>query len=453
MVNILLIGFGPHSKRIYFPIINDRLKDRASIKGIVEINDIGLDNLDTDIEILKVRPFTDRQKMSPELEESLNDLVRRLDISSVIIATEPLSHLQYCLWAAKNKLHVLVDKPLTTVQDIATNPSSAKLLNEDFEVLSRTRSDDKALMIASQRRYHSGYDLVRELVDEIARDYKIPITTLQATHADGQWRMPEEMLLQKYHPYMGYGKVSHSGYHLIDTASSLISSSFFEADIKGYEIDATTSFIRPSGIIEIFKEEVLEGIFSGYQKSLTIKHDNLRKLYRENKEAEVDCSSIITYKLSGIPILNFSLNLIHNSFSMRDWLKPGADLYKGNGRVKHEYMNIIQGPLQNIQVHSYQSNDKHDDASVGKTSVGGDNHFDIYVFRNSRILGGESFKLIQVEPDTAKMSNESAKVKMISEFIDVCEGRISPLNSLSDITKHSDGINIMAQIYEKGAKS
>jgi len=39
------------------------------------------------------------------------------------------------------------------------------------------------------------------------------------------------------------------------------------------------------------------------------------------------------------------------------------DLYKSNGRVKHEYHNIQQGPFQNIQVHSYQKEDKQEESN------------------------------------------------------------------------------------------
>ena len=101
-------------------------------------------------------------------------------------------------------------------------------------------------------------------------------------------------------------------------------------------------------IAEAFKANVFE----------ETEKEELLKIYKEKNEAEVDANSIISLSYNGIPVTNITLNLIHNGFSRRSWLNSNMkDLYKGNGRVRHEYHNIEQGCLQNIQIHSYQSKD------------------------------------------------------------------------------------------------
>ena len=76
-----------------------------------------------------------------------------------------------------------------------------------------------------------------------------------------------------------------------------------------------------------------------------------RKLNKEKNEAEVDANSIISLSVNGIPVTNITLNLMHNGFSRRSWLNSNMkDLYKGNGRVRHEYHNIEQGCLQNKNI-------------------------------------------------------------------------------------------------------
>ncbi|MCA9107816.1 MAG: hypothetical protein KDA83_20565, partial [Planctomycetales bacterium] len=60
---------------------------------------------------------------------------------------------------------------------------------------------------------------------------------------------------------------------------------------------------------------------------------------------EVDVNALITLLADDTVVGHASLNLLHNSFSRRGWLLPAADLYKGNGRVKHEHFRIQVGPF------------------------------------------------------------------------------------------------------------
>ena len=124
------------------------------------------------------------------------------------------------------------------------------------------------------------------------------------------------------------------------------------------EISVFSKFIRPSGVLLQQNQRDLEKIFGYEYKQLDCRTDEeLLKIYKEKNEAEVDANSIISLSYNGIPVTNITLNLIHNGFSRRSWLNSNMkDLYKGNGRVRHEYHNIEQGCLQNIQIHSYQLN-------------------------------------------------------------------------------------------------
>jgi hypothetical protein len=85
------------------------------------------------------------------------------------------------------------------------------------------------------------------------------------------------------------------------------------------------------------------------------------KVYEKCKDfGELDLSSVITLKKGNVPIGNININLIHNGYAGRTWINPGIDLYKGNGRIKHESYHIQQGPFQSIQIHAYQVTDQHD---------------------------------------------------------------------------------------------
>ena len=51
------------------------------------------------------------------------------------------------------------------------------------------------------------------------------------------------------------------------------------------------------------------------------------------------------------------VSLLQNSFSRRGWFAPRQDTYKGNGRVRHEWLILNVGPLLSVHVDSYQSHE------------------------------------------------------------------------------------------------
>lgn len=349
--NIMLIGCGPHAKRVYVP----KLKEIESnfgikLKAVVELKEKQEDILPfvskyfENVNYIFVDKFEEKFKQSlpDELENRLNSIIAEENINSVIIATDPLNHMQYALWALKHNLHILMDKPISTYDNISNNVEQAEQLKRDYELLVENYSADKAFIVNAQRRFLPQFQIVQDFVNEIANKYGMPITSMQSTHSDGQWRLPEEVLKFKYHPLLGWGKVSHSGYHFIDMASKMVKDSFKEASKSFDEISVYSKFIRPSGVLLQQNQRDLEKIFGDKYKQFDSRTDEeLLKIYKGKNEAEVDANSIISLSYNGIPVTNITLNLMHNGFSRRSWLNSNMkDLYKGNGRVRHEYHNI-----------------------------------------------------------------------------------------------------------------
>lgn len=459
--NVLLIGCGPHAKRIYVPALR-KLEEKglAKLQAVVELEETKNITNDyfqgDDIKQLYVKRLSSDYLLSDEIEQELNNIVQSEAIDAVIIATEPLSHMQYGLWAAKKKLHVLMDKPISTHENVANDFNQATKLADDFEMLAKYRDKSKAFIINAQRRYHPGFQLVRDRIAEVANKYGIPITSMQTTHCDGQWRLPEEIITQDYHPYnSGYGKVSHSGYHLIDILSSYISTSYAKSGKSFDEYGVFTSFIKPSALIaQQSRDDYLRVFGDKYNKVSEHSDQELRKAYE--KFGEVDSASLITLYAHNEPICNVSLNLMHNGFARRSWILPGDDLYKGNGRVKHEYHNIEQGPYQNIQIHSYQSKDKHDVNTIDDYKVGGNNHFDIYIYRNSDVIGGVPLEIISADELNGKsefagnLITESVKHSVVNEFIEIVLGIRKVNDTESDLSTHGLSASLMSLIYQSG---
>lgn len=459
--NVLLIGCGPHAKRVYVPAIkNLEKRNIAKLCAVVELEEaknLTRDYFGTDkVKQLYVERTPSEYELAAETSKALDKIVAEEGINAVIIATEPLAHMQYALWATKNKLHILMDKPISTHTNVANDLTQATKIAHDFKLLQELRDPSKAFIINAQRRYHPGFQLVRDRIAEIAQRFAIPITNMQTTHCDGQWRLPEEIITQAYHPYnSGYGKVSHSGYHLIDILSSYTDTSYSKSRKNFDKYGVFTSFIKPTGLLDQQRRSDYLKVFGDkYNKVSNHSDEQLRTAFKNF--GEVDSTSLITLYKNNEPICNISLNLMHNGFARRSWILPGQDLYKGNGRVKHEYHNIEQGPYQNIQIHSYQSKDKHDVNTADDYKVGGNNHFDIYIYRNSDVVGGKPLEIITAEElkgktdFEGKLITETVKHNVVNEFIEIVLGTRQVKDTESDLSTHGLSATLMSLIYQSG---
>ena len=367
--------------------------------------------------------------------------------------------MQYALWAQEQNLNILMDKPISTYENISNSIKQAKQLKTDYELLMTNYSDNKVFIVNAQRRFLPQFEIVQRLVNEVAKKYGMPVTSMQSTHSDGQWRLPNEILTLKYHPLLGWGKVSHSGYHFIDMSSKIVKDSYISAGKQFDEMSVYSKFIRPSGLLRMQSQNDLKKIFGEEYSNIDKRTDEeLLKLYKINNEAEVDATVLINLRNKGTPLTNITLNLLHNGFSRRSWLLPNTkDLYKGNGRVRHEYHNIEQGCLQNIQIHSYQSNDKHDINTDNDFLIGGNNHYDIYIFRNTGIMGGKAFEQITGKEiaetynlDKSKVMNELARHEAVKEFLEIIIGKRKVNETKGNIDDHGLSVQLMSMIYESG---
>ncbi len=456
--SVLLVGCGPHAKRVYLP----------ALKELEEVNQLKLscvlevaDNIAATIETVRAHGLSSNvisiQKsedgsLSSEIKIFLDELHKRYNFDGIVISSEPTQHKQYILWALKNKLHILADKPLTTYNNISNNSKFAYKLYEDFLEFKKNYIDgSKAFIINAQRRYHKGFLLVQQKIHDIAIRFQVPVTSISAMHSDGQWRFPDEIITQDYHGYnTGYGKVSHSGYHIIDMVAQYIKAGSV-TDKMADEYEYYTKFIRPDGLIKQLSLQDYTKIFSLQQNELLEKFKNT-DITNFAKYGEVDSHTSIVAKKHGVNIAHYSIDLMHNTFSRRNWIKPGEDLYKGNGRVKHECHNITQGPFQTIQIHSYQSSDKHETNTVHDYNIGGNNHFDIYIFRNNILTGDKApFEKISINElsdyNPTKLVTELTKKTVVYEFSDIMNGIKKPTDSLSHFLSHSESIQMMSNIY------
>src|SRR3990167_3716317 len=101
MVNILLIGLGPHAKRIYYPISKrEGKKMNFKIAAVVDLESENKDisryleeqnDLDLPKYLIPPRLFSN-DKLSQIVLKKLNALAEGHNIKGVIISTEPRFH-------------------------------------------------------------------------------------------------------------------------------------------------------------------------------------------------------------------------------------------------------------------------------------------------------------------------------------------------------------------------
>lgn len=397
MKNVALVGIGPHAKRIYLPYFK---KHKVNLALVIDLNsqkeNIKTYLKDNGFKNTKIFTIDDLQKddehLSDELSSNLLAVCNTLEITHLIISTEPKGHFMYLEFALKNNINVLTDKPITVSKNMTSLRSIEKVRKQYYEILELAKHSKGTCKVMCQRQYHRGYEKIKEVLTNVVDEYKMPITNIDIFHSDGAWEMPHD-LEKENHPYKyGYGKLFHSGYHFIDLLSDFIK--------INDSLGGNKSIVNGEVFSKVFTPNDEMNILNIEDYKRLFKDQNIPEFYNENsnpnfnKYGEKDYHGLLTfYNKNVFPITTANLNLLHNGVSRRSWIES-KDFYKSNGRIRHERINIEIGHLLNIQVHSYQSKEICD-RTDNEELVGGLEHFDIYFFNNP-LIDKEPFKEIHL---------------------------------------------------------
>lgn len=397
MKNVVIVGVGPHAKRIY---LNYFKKHRINLAFVVELDskrNETRDYLDQNgFSKTKIFTIEDKYKDSDHLPNSVASnllaLCDTFEITHIFISTEPKAHFMYLEFALKNNINVLTDKPITVTKNMTSLSSIEKVRKQYYQILKLAENSSASCKVLCQRQYHKGYEKIREILTEVVNKYKMPITNIDIFHSDGNWEMPHD-LNKENHPYKyGYGKLFHSGYHFIDLLSDFIKiNDSLGGSKKITSADVYSKVFTPNDEMNILSIEDYKRLFEK-QDIPSYYSDNLNPKFKNY--GEKDYHGLLTfYNKSGFVVTNANLNLLHNGVSRRSWIES-RDYYKSNGRIRHERINIEIGHLLNVQVHSYQSKEICD-RTDNEENVGGLEHFDIYIFSNP-LLNKKPFQEIHL---------------------------------------------------------
>ena len=469
--NIILLGLGPHAKRVYYPIMEKfgHQEDAEIIFGVdleEKRSDIQsfLYSRDKKMEMYYLSPEEiSYEYPKPKIEAMLNKIVEKNNVKGVIIATEPLAHMVYARWALKRGLHILMDKPVSTKENISTSIDKAREIINDYDELlnlykhAKIANPNLTFLTNTQRRFHPGFQKIKELIIEVYQKTNCPVTSTHSLHSDGQWRMPEEIVGQHYHPYnQGYGKCSHSGYHSFDLIPWLMEAAEGE-DKRIDNLDVFTNFSKPLDFLEKINLDDYRKYFKDFDAHNNFTQEQYNHLMSEY--GEMDAFNSLAFKHGNKVITLSSINLLHNGVAQRNWVTAaGRDLYKGNGRIRQESHYITQGPFQSISCISYQSKEINRDQTENLYEIGGEYHFDIHVFRNDKMFPDwknyEKYTIHDLGHNIlegySRGHNEDARYIAVMEFLQHINGK--DVSFTSEISTQWKPVLIMSAVYQSAIR-
>lgn len=458
---ILLVGIGPHARTFYLPAFRElEASGKLAVAGLVDVEP-AREHLESWLATrrhawprLFLPAFSGT--MPAACEEALEGFAAATRADSVVISTDPLNHKSYALWALKRRLNLLMDKPVTAAANAVTGADAAGALEADYQEIAATRArfhPDGVFILCAHRRYHPGIDLALKLVSQTAGATGCPVTSIHGYHSDGQWRLPEEILRQDHHSYHhGHGKISHSGFHFLDTLYRFRRAGRVPGKTADH-VEICSTFLQPDGFLRQITRADYRRLFGpDYDLEAPSTDGELAAAFHRFGEMDVEASLCFTQE--GVPVGLGSLSLLHGGFSRRSWLRPGTDLYKGNGRVKHEQHRVHVGPFLGLQIHSCQAKDDHERSGPADELPGGNNHFELWIFRNTGLIGGEPFEKVEFGdlPEAAgfrddRLFIEQVKRGAILEFLAAIAGEVDPATLRSDFSDHHMPVRLMGGLY------
>ncbi len=404
MKNVAIIGMGSHAKKLY---LNYLKKHKLNLALVVELES----KKDSISKYLKEKGFENTKIFTIEDEDFELDYLKEevasnllaicnlLEITSIIISTDAKAHHMYLDFALKNDINVLTDTPILVTKGMTDLANIKKIQKQYYEILDLAKTSKSNCKVMCERKYHKGYEKVKEILYNIVNEHQVPITyiTLYAN-------IGKKSSFKDYQ--YGYGSLYNNGYHFIDLLSDFIK---------------INNILGPNQLIT--NGEV-------YSKVLTLNDENsiLDDKNDYKQYGEKDYHGLLTfYNDLGNPVTTANLNLLTTNTS---------------NNFKHERIDLKIGDIMDIQIHSYQT--KGDKLN----EVGGQNHFDIYIFDNTNLA--KPFKVIHIDDlynqgETLENSNyeELAKEKFLNEFFynKNCSGDIKDQElSISILTACSKGI-------------
>ena len=425
MINIMLIGLGQHATHHHFKLLRlleeHFLAQCRIIVDLVSARDRVQDYLQKhsskELEVLVV-PDEERdfENLSAQTAARMNDAAKRLEITHVIISTEVKAHYAYIQWAVQQGLHFLTDKPIfSETYDEVKRLGRSNLYSRFQEIGKEIKAKGINAAVVIPRRMNPAFLMMRSYLSEFVRTFGVPAAHFNYYHGEGMWNMPDEFFTRENHPYKyGYGALFHTAYHFIDLIDYFLSVNDQLQENRADAADLAVSVVNPSDVCRMVGEKAykeLLGVHSLHQ-------------YMENMESmgEVDVQMLINLYTSDALTATCNLDIRQSDYSARKSRTLPKDLFKGNGRIYHELLEIEVPHLLKIHLVRMTIGDQKDKTDYSHK----EEDFVVQIYRNANIAGGKAFEEIifpydsevLINGDTVRMNlGDASRYNIITDWL------------------------------------
>lgn len=386
---LILVGFGPCALHNYYPTLHG---ESARVIGIVDADIPGgsarlttaaamFDVGESERWLLSTEEWR-QSELAPATRRWFARMCQELGADGLLILSEARSHPAFLRLGIELGFHILVEKPLLVPGPQGVTDWRDYLAQFD-ELLLAALQRGCRVEVMSQRRCHAGFQRLFQEVEQVITRQQVGISSLEISYCDGDWRLPWEFHRENHPFHRGYGILHHSGYHFVDTLARLVSLNDALPDSAPDTVEVRVTASRLRDFLNQFpadRQRELLGGPSGHWEP-------------KPAEGEIDLWAQLRFLRQGRLVTMAALNLLHNGFSRRAHFPAAADVYKGNGRIKHENFSVQLGPLARFETSSRAGVESRDtDCPVPSGELGSRTHFDLYCFRNAGVIGGPPFQ-------------------------------------------------------------
>lgn len=353
---------GVWAERCHAPAINELVSASfpARVVVIVELSDPlaltttrGHSQAKTMIEFHSPT-FIDASRGIHEALPRLDEVHAREGLDLLIVCTDPVAHLPYCSWAARNAVSFLCDKPICLMAHCSSQLSAASSIGQQFESLlsqirvARMKNSSFRAATILRRRSLAPFLLAAQEIAAVYQQTGAPVRSMNVNNSVGVHFTSEEYLSRGAHGFLdGCGSLSFSPYHYLDVIAWFLSLAPGSATHLRIECPyifrvedclATRTSAPLFHLLKVWPESDLVPIIPSHVAAAEL--DFLFTMRLLNCE-EQTCG-----------LITFSYN--RTSYTSRkvrphpDISNPGA--HQEGGRMSQSFIDLHQGPCQSIRL-------------------------------------------------------------------------------------------------------
>ncbi|MFI1884930.1 hypothetical protein [Streptomyces jumonjinensis] len=357
--NLVVVGFDEIVANKYLPCISNVVEagyidsysviDLESERSTIEERLQAVDLQPREIVYLPDSGTTTEQTQ-PKL---IGTAVRQLRLPDmpmkVYIATEVQAHEAYLRYCVQSGIDSLVEKPvLAPLVDGRFTPSRiSEVMQELIAQAARTGAEHSVMTLSRYHRIYNG-EVIRSL-EERARNWQAPVTSLHLRAAGGVWNLQHEYESRDDHPYRyGYGMMMHGAYHYVDLAVQCLSLNKLVFPDRRFRLEVSSFGAFPIDQHLRIPNPIASRFEDGHPR-----WPDAESLAHPFGETDITATFRLVDVASERTLTVGTLSFEQTTPSIRSWQDLPDDVYNKNGRTSSIDLEAQLSTLYSTHVHCY----------------------------------------------------------------------------------------------------